>query len=203
MITADSLQTNENSQAKEVELEGLYANHQLMSCTDSEKITVTGSVNKLDSLYNRLLPQPYSGQTVYVKVKGLLASQGTSKELAVKEVLLAEQKNDKNTCVAYNYWCMGNEPFWRVQISEKENLIDFFDPMANKYYHFNFSKPESKQNVTIYTAESGSNKIKVSITNEKCSDGMSEREYPYTSEVVLNGTTYNGCAVSPSVSQGK
>lgn len=197
-ITADSLQTKASSQPKEVELEGLYTNHLIISCTDNEKIAVTGAVNKLDSLYKSLLPQSYSGQTIYVKVKGLLVSQGNSKELAVKEVLRAEQKNDRNTCVSYDYWCMGNEPFWQIQISEKENLIDFFDPMANKYYHFNFSKPESKQNVTIYTAESGSNKIKVSITNEKCSDGMSEREYLYKSEVLLNGTTYKGCAVASS-----
>lgn len=190
----EPVNSTENSVAKAVELEGLYADHQLISCSDNAKVAVVGSTGKLDSLYKSLLPQAYSGQTIYVKLKGLL----TNNELSVKEVVLAEQKNDKNTCIPYDYWCMGNEPFWRIQVSEKENLIDFFDPMASTYYHFNFTKPEIKQGSTVYTAESGKNKIKITITitSEKCSDGMSERSYQYKAEALLNGTAYKGCAVS-------
>ncbi|MFY9311475.1 MAG: hypothetical protein WAQ28_20695 [Bacteroidia bacterium] len=188
----ESVNSTESSVAKEVELEGLYADHYLVNCSDNARIAVTGLISNLDSLYKGLLPEAYSGQTIYVKLKGQL----TNNELSVKEVVQAEQKNDKNTCIPYDYWCMGNEPFWRVQVSEKENLIDFFDPMASTYYHFNFTKPEVKQGITVYTTESGKNKIKITITSENCSDGMSERSYQYKAGALLNGTTYKGCAVS-------
>ncbi len=188
----DSTQTI--STTKEVELDGLYANDKFISCSDNQTLAIMGDTKKLDSLYKVLLPEAYEGQTIFAKLKGTLSNN----DLSVKEVVQAEQKNESNTCIPYDYWCMGNEPFWRVQISEKENLIDFFNPMENTYSHFNFSKPEIKQNSTVYTAESGANKIKITITNEKCSDGMSERDYQYKSEAVLNGTVYKGCAVNAS-----
>lgn len=192
---SDTLNAKEVINVKEIELAGLYADHQVRSCTDNEKITATGSLlAKLDSAYKSLLPQAYPGQTIYVRVKGLFNE--SAKAIEVKQVIQTEQKNDKNTCVPYEYWCMGNEPFWRVQISEKENLIDFFDPMAATYYHFNYAQPEIKQGSTVYTADLGKDKIKVTVTSAKCSDGMSEREYQYKAEVVLNGKVFNGCAVS-------
>lgn len=197
--SADTVKSNENKISQEMELEGLYADHHLINCADNERIVLSGDIKKIDSVYKSLLPDAYSGQTIYVKLKGLLTSEeGKNKELSVREVLRAEQKNDRNTCIPYDYWCRGTEPFWVAEISEEENLIDFFDPMASKYTHFTFSKPEMKSNATIYTAEdkSANSKIRISITKEKCSDGMSEREYQYKSEVVLNGTIYKGCAVN-------
>ena len=193
----DTIKPEENNISQEAELEGLYGDRHLINCSDNEQIALTGDFKKLDSLYKNLLPNAYSGQTIYVKLKGLFTSEGKSKELLVKEVLQAEQKNDKNTCIPYDYWCRGSEPFWMVQISAKENLLAFFDPMSSEYYHFSFSKPEHRQATTIYTAEdkTANNKIRISITKEECSDGMSERKYQYKAEVVLNGITYNGCAI--------
>lgn len=193
--TGDTSATQVPKASQDVELAGLYSKSHFINCADNAKLVVKGDTKKLDSLYNGILPTAYDGQTVFVKLKGSIAAG----ELTVKDVILAEQKNDKNTCVASDYWCRGNEPFWIVQISEKENLIDFYNPMEQKYFHFNFSKPETKQNATIYTAEdtADNHKIKITVTAETCSDGMSELTYPYRSEVVLDGTVYKGCAVSP------
>ena len=184
-----------SASAQEVELAGLFSKPRFISCSDNSELMVTGDTKKLDSLYKSILPSAYEGQSVFVKLKGTLVSN----ELTVKEVVVAEQKNEENTCIPFDYWCMGNEPFWRVQISEKENLIDFYNPMEQKYFHFSFSKPEIKHNSTIYTAEDkAGHKIKITISPEKCSDGMSERSYSFKSEAVLDGTTFKGCAVSPS-----
>jgi uncharacterized membrane protein len=179
-----------------VDLEGLYANNHLVNCANKGEITITGNTKKLDSLYKALLPTAYTGQMIYLKVKGTLATQGLTDSLTITEIFKAEQKNEQNTCVPYDYWCMGNEPFWRIQISAAENLIDFFDPMIPKYYHFKFVKPETINKSTVYTTELDGNKIKITITNQKCSDGMSERKYPCKAEVTLNGKAYKGCAMT-------
>lgn len=180
---------------KVVEIDGLYANNHFLSCEYKNEITITDETKKIDSLYKTLLPAAYAGQSIYLKIKGTLSTQGTNASLTVTEVLKAEQKNERNTCIPYDYWCMGNEPFWRIQISESEKLIDFYDPMAAKYTHFMYVKPTSQQNSTVYAAETDGNKIKITITNQKCSDGMSERSYSCKAEVLLNGKTYKGCAV--------
>ncbi len=181
---------------KVVEMEGLYTSNYFINCADKREITITGDTKKIDSIYKTLLPTAYSGQTIYLKAKGILTIQGANESLAINEILKAEQKNERNACVSYDYWCMGNEPFWRIEISENENLIDFFDPMASTYYHFKFVKPETIGKSKVYTAELDGNKIKITITNQKCSDGMSEREYPCKAEAILNGKTYKGCAMT-------
>lgn len=199
-VITDSVGITE-TQSENYELEGLYAPSFVLSCANSEKIVLRSENKKLDSLYKVLLPNAYQAQTIYVKLKGtLFSNNGTASGFIVNEVLAAEQKNEKNTCYTYDFWCMGNEPFWRVQVSEKENLIDFFNPMEAKYYHFVYAKPEEKGKSKVYTSENSADghKIKVTITTGNCSDGMSEREYSYSSEVVLDGTTYKGCAVSSS-----
>lgn len=199
-VIADSVAVTE-TQSENYELEGLYAPSFILSCANSEKIVLKSENKKLDSLYKVLLPNAYQGQMIYVKLKGTLFSKnGIANEFMVNEVISAEQKNPRNTCYTYDFWCIGNEPFWSVQVSEKENLIDFFNPMEAKYYHFVYAKSEEKGKSKTYTSENTveGHKIKVTITSGNCSDGMSEREYIYSSEVVLDGTTYNGCAVSSS-----
>jgi uncharacterized membrane protein len=202
-VVSDSVAVTE-TQSDNYELEGLYAPSFILSCANNEKIVLKSDNKKLDSLYKVLLPNAYQGQTVYVKVKGtLFSTNGTAKAFTVNEVITAEQKNPRNTCYADDFWCIGNEPFWNVQVSEKENLIDFFNPMEAKYYHFVYAKPAEKRKSKVYTSENsvGGHKIKVTITPGNCSDGMSEREFIYSSEVVLDGNSYTGCAVSSSQSK--
>lgn len=195
-ITVDVLQVK-----KIKEYKGVYHPGQFKNAEDSELYTFYDSVQKkLDSLYRNLLPSPYPNQTVFMHFKGAADSfpTNTGFRTSITEFISVELKGALNAAIAYDYWCMGNEPFWQIQISEKENLIDFYDPMIPKFYHFSFSKAEIKGNQKIYTAEdkANSNKIKITIVNEKCSDGMSERNYKNKSEVVLNGTAYRGCAVA-------
>lgn len=173
-------------------------------CDDSGSTSsylVEDGTNSLDTLYRKILPTSYPYQSIFIKVIGnikLKENKTKNPAIVVKKVMVVEQKNYRNNCIPYDYWCMGNEPFWQVQISEKENLIDFFDPMMPRFYHFAFSKAVIKGNTTKYIAEDkeAKSKIEITVSKEKCSDGMSEREYNYKSVVVLDGTAYNGCAVS-------
>ena len=57
----------------------------------------------------------------------------------------------------------------------------YFLPMLASTAGLIDSKAEIVGGVIIYNAEekTNNNKIKITITNEKCSDGMSERKYNY------------------------
>ncbi len=196
----DSLSTAVKTFKVPKEYKGVYHPGQFKDAENSELYTFNDSVQKkLDSLYNNILPGHYPNQTVFLNFEGTADSLPTNTgfRTTLTKLIKMEFKNTKNSVIPYEYWCMGNEPFWQIQISEKENLIDFYDPMIPKFYHFNFSKAEINGGKTIYTSEdkAGSGKIKITITNEKCSDGMSEIKYNYKSEAVFNGKTYNGCAV--------
>ena len=183
------------------EYKGVYHPGQFKNAQNSELYTFYDSVQKrLDSLYYKILPNPYPNQTVFMDFKGISDSFPTNTDfrISIKQLISLELKNAFNSAIPYDYWCIGNEPFWQIQISEKENLFDFYDPMIPKTYHFNFSKAKIEGAKTIYTAEdkTNNNTIKITIANEKCSDGMSERKYNYSSEVVLNGKIYKGCAIA-------
>ena len=198
---SDSITVDVLPAKKIKEYKGVYHPGQFKNVEDSRLYTFFDSVQKtLDSIYRNLLPSHYSNQTVFMHFKGVADSfpTNTGFRISITELISMELKGALNAAIAYDYWCMGNEPFWQIQISEKENLIDFYDPMIPKFYHFSFSKAEIKGNQKIYTAEDkvNNNKIKITIVNEKCSDGMSERKYKNKAEVVLNGTVYNGCALS-------
>lgn len=190
------------------EFEGLYfpskpgSSGLLKVCfTESHSLSypVVDETNSLDTLYKKTLPNAYPFQTIYIKAKGELIASGSQADpytLQIKSVLKTEFKNYQNDCIPYEYWCMGNEPFWQLQISEKENLIDFYDPMEQKTVHFNYSKSQIKNGNVIYSAKNGIDTIEIKIKKEKCSDGMSEKKYNNSVTVQLNNKIYKGCAVA-------
>ncbi len=199
LVNKDSIKVGAHLVKKTKEYKGVYHPGQFKNCENSELFTFNDSTQKmLDSIYYKLLPSSYPNQTVFMNFEGCVDSfpTNTGFQTSITELISMDLKNSSNSCITYDYWCMGNEPFWQVQISEKENLIDFYDPMIPKFYHFNFQKGKIEGNKTVYNSEDKtSNSIQISITNEKCSDGMSERQYNYSSEIILNGKTYKGCAI--------
>ena len=166
-----------------------------------ESYRLEDETKSLDTLYRRIISNPYPNQTIYIKVIGKIKSNEFPTAplvLVVKKVLKVEQKNYLYNCIPYDFWCVGTEPFWQIQISEKENLIDFYDPMIPKFYHFNYSKAIVRENKIIYTSinKEKNSTIKIIITKEQCSDGMSERKFAYSTEVILNDKTLKGCAIN-------
>ncbi len=133
-----------------------------------------------------------------IQVLGQLSKKDNSSiegRLDVDSIIFTEEKNYKNTCIPYDFWCIGNEPFWQVQISAQENLIDFYDPMAQKYYVFNYMVSKVENSIAIYQSQNKSDKIKITINKGKCTDGMSDRSYNYSVIVNLNDKEYKGCAI--------
>ena len=82
-------------------------------------------------------------RSVFASVKGFtLNSDSTNipdpekyyKILVIKEVIAVEGKNFRNTCIPYDFWCLGNEPNWSLQISKEENIFELYLPSEGKSY---------------------------------------------------------------------
>lgn len=91
---------------------------------------------------------------------------------------------------------VGTEPFWNMAI-EGDELV--------------YSTPENADGVTIPVSRfSGNNglglngtlegeALQVAVTPAVCSDGMSDREYPYTATINLGDATLNGCGYTGEI----
>jgi uncharacterized membrane protein len=84
---------------------------------------------------------------------------------------------------------VGTEPFWGVKIDG--NTMTYSSPEEpGKPYLVDSTK------IVNGKAELTGAGITVSLTAGTCSDGMSDRVYPVTAVVTLDGKTLNGCAIS-------
>lgn len=95
----------------------------------------------------------------------------------------------------FEYVCMGTEPFWSVEITAAG--IYFSTPEIAKTA-YPYKAPKTTDAGAVYETEAMidgvKSKLKVTVSPGACSDGMSDTEYPYFSEVVRDGETLKGCA---------
>jgi len=188
---------------------GLYTfGHEVRTfqqCGDSEKVYwVNDSITSLRDKYektNRFPSYPY--ESVYAEVKGYLSGKsklGYASEyenvLVVTEIIKVEAKNFRTDCYNYEFIALGNEPFWSVDIIPNERRIVFKNVGEEKALEFIYAPAKVNGGVHRYEAKSPSNKkLVVEIRQEKCSDGMSDRQYKYSAEVTIDGKIYKGCAI--------
>jgi uncharacterized membrane protein len=176
----------------------LQTNFTLVSCDNlGEKYLINDKTGQLDSVF-AVIDRKFGIYPPVIEVRGQLQRINETDydgELTIDSILSAEGKNYKNTCIPYDFWCIGTEPFWNTQISKNENLINFYNPMEQKSYHFEYSDPKNDKNGIVYSAKTKTDKIQIIIKTEVCSDGMSERNYKHSAEINLNGNAFNGCAI--------
>lgn len=168
---------------------------------------VMDSTGQMDELYKTIFTNspafPY--EYVYVEVKGhvsaappQLATRGFDSTITIDEILTFEQKNYRNTCIPYDFWALGNEPNWSLQVSQKEGIIALKDYSNNSVYLFEYFSPKVV-NDEVYTYNSNNyanqTSINIVIKKQQCSDGMSENQDQYSVSVLINGRRYNGCAI--------
>lgn len=90
---------------------------------------------------------------------------------------------------------LGNEPYWGAKISDGTMV---------------YSTPENIDGVSIpvtrfagngglgFHGEWGGGPVQVAVTPGECSDGMSDRDYPFTATVKIGGADLVGCGYSDS-----
>lgn len=188
---------------------GLYVNgkelNTLQECGSRERTYwVNDSLVNLKSRYDDTNRAPaYTNESVYVELKGYLTGKpGTGfasayqNTLVVTEIIKVEAKNFRTDCYNYEFIAIGNEPFWSLDINPEEQKIILKDVGLNKSIEFNYAPANVGGGVHRYEATNAAmKKLVVVIREEKCSDGMSDRQYNYSAEVTLNGRMYKGCAI--------
>jgi len=120
------------------------------------------------------------------------------KVLIIKEVISVEGKNFRNTCIPYDFWCLGNEPNWSLQISESENLMELYLPSEKKSYFFFYNDPKEEDGMIKYFGYNNIQRttLNVSVKKENCSDNMSDKTYEYSVTLALNDSKkFSGCAI--------
>lgn len=179
---------------------GLYSGKSktFVSCGQPGLKYLAESTNgQADTIYKSILPAAYPGEAIYMEMTAALEPSGDPQYagiLVISTFEKAEQKSAKNTCIPYDYWCSGTEPFWQLEISEKEGLIDFYNASEQEMLHFPYARPAISNGVQVYSVQNGNSNLEIKIKNEKGSDGMSERSYSHKAIVVLNKNEMTGGA---------
>jgi uncharacterized membrane protein len=94
------------------------------------------------------------------------------------------------------FTALGNEPFWSLDIIPAEKWIILKDMSTEKTFYFIYQPAKINVNTYLYElANDKGERIKITIREKECSDGMSDRQYIYSSEVIINGRTLKGCAI--------
>ena len=80
---------------------------------------------------------------------------------------------------------VGTEPFWGIEISD--DSIKFTTPEEKDNFSLSYEKPQKAMdaNVIFYRAKSDNINLEITIQQEKCSDGMSDKVFDYSVKVSL------------------
>lgn len=202
-----SVNVSKNSEKEYEGICSLNSNENIFrDCSNPDTVYwVNDATGKLKDIYEKYHSYKNFYGAVMVKFKGELIpteiykyKEKYPRTLVVKEVIDVQKKNFKNTCIKYDFWALGNEPNWSLQISQSENLIELIDNSENKIYNFFYEEPKNESGIIIYTAHNKIQRISIDIfvKKEKCSDTMSDTVYDYSAEVKLSsGKIFKGCAI--------
>jgi heat shock protein HslJ len=93
------------------------------------------------------------------------------------------------------YRAVGTEPFWDLTIDERQMVF------TDRGNNIAVAQPTPRVIVGIAGEIYQTPRLNVNIVHRDCSDGMSDRAYPDTVQVDVEGHRYNGCgggAVAPT-----
>lgn len=206
----DNTENNAGTQPDTVIVKGIYTYSSklssFMECGDDSTIY---RLSDPDSLLGTPAREfqffPSDRNSVFAELEAVKLppqDKGTGAEydslLKVVKVLNVSAKNFRTDCFPYDFWCLGNEPFWSVEISGGENLIRLTDMGTESAYYYQYTEPVIEGDNYTYDipAEAGQPSLKIIVKKEECSDGMSDRNYDHSVTVHAGDRTLKGCAIS-------
>jgi uncharacterized membrane protein len=91
---------------------------------------------------------------------------------------------------------VGTEPFWNVNVSKRG--IVYSSPEVKKQT-FPYVKPLKAEGrpedlVRVYQLKGRGNNTLIIKKVNSCSDGMSDKNYPYSATLILGNQVFEGCA---------
>jgi len=170
-------------------------------CGNGKTYRVIAQPAVLDSLYaEACAPAPCKNESVYAVVQGRVAPAGLpafAGDLEMSAIDTLSAKTMYNTCLPFDFWCSGTEPFWALYISEKDG--GFFVKIIGEEtgYAFPWSAPVRTGDAWVYASVDAATHKSLNVTVRKapCSDGMSDRAYSYSVQMTLDNQVFKGCAV--------
>lgn len=148
----------------------------------------------LDSLYRQAAaPVTYAEKSVYAVLKGHVVGD----TLTVTDIDKVEAKNPWNTCIPFEFWCSGTEPFWDLEISQAGAGLFFQDMGQQKGIKYAWTAPKIEGDMWTYEspATDGQPALRVVIKKEKANNGMSDVTYNYSSELTIGNEKRKGVAI--------
>jgi uncharacterized membrane protein len=168
-------------------------------CKTNALYMVIDSTERLQLAYRAACqPAPIPAEAVYAEVKGRVSTHTAGPILSIVAVDSMAAKNSRNTCVPYDFWCSGTEPFWSLQISRTEDGIFLKNIADETGKNFNYNAPKVEGKRWEYTGANRDNPaetITVVVEQEPCSDGMSDLRFNYSTTVRIGKTLLRGCAL--------
>ncbi|MCE3290775.1 MAG: hypothetical protein K0R83_2787 [Caulobacter sp.] len=93
-----------------------------------------------------------------------------------------------------DFTLLGTEPFWNLQVKGATMVLSQPDPIPTVTGTNTVLTATSGK--AVWTAQAGQTPFVATLTAESCSDGMSDRVYPYSAEVKAGDLVLKGCGVS-------
>ncbi|MCG8277564.1 hypothetical protein [Stenotrophomonas sp. NLF4-10] len=91
---------------------------------------------------------------------------------------------------------IGTEPFWSVEVAGDVLLYTTPETMdAPRRLQATRSSDAEGLHLVGGNGDAG---LRLDVRREACSDGMSDREYPFSVSLLLDGKTARGCAFDPA-----
>jgi uncharacterized membrane protein len=90
---------------------------------------------------------------------------------------------------------LGNEPFWNIAVDEEQATYSSPDNLAGT--QFTVSRFDGNNGLGLSGTLDGT-AIQIAVTPGACSDGMSDREYPFTATVNWGDRQLTGCGYTDS-----
>jgi heat shock protein HslJ len=85
------------------------------------------------------------------------------------------------------YRAVGTEPFWDLTINERQMVF------TDRGNNVQVAQPTPRVIIGVAGEIYQSPRLNVNIVHRQCSDGMSDRVYPDTVQVTVDGRQYRGC----------
>jgi uncharacterized membrane protein len=171
-------------------------------CASEQTYSVLDSTGgRLNSLYKEACaPCPIPSEEVYALVQARLSTANPTAALSIIKIDSIGPITMLTTdCDAYSFWCSGTEPFWSMRISQTGNAM-YYKHMALEDGKLFECKPPTVKGDKEWTY-TGVNKldptesIKLVISKEPGSDGMSDMKYNYTCIATFGDNKLKGVAV--------
>jgi len=166
----------------------------LSDCSTGKQYVITQKAS-LDSLYRQACgPIIYPEKTVYAVLRGQLNTD----TLSTSDVDAIEAKNAWNTCVPFEFWCSGTEPFWELEISQAEGGLFLEDMAQQQGAKYTWAAPVVEGDTWTYAAPAISSTqpaLRVVVKKEQANNGMSEVVYNYSAELIVGAEKRKGVAV--------